>query len=145
MGHTVYITYYNTLGPANLTGASQTLQTQNFGSPPSNSIYYTYIGSPILTTFTYSDLTTSTTTDTILTPTSYSNKQTTLKSVAISLSVTSIANNCFKNCILLTSVTIPTSISSLGISSFESKACGAFIIILFNNWYGFSKKKGWGI
>ena len=71
------------------------------------------------TVFNYSDSTTTTSPDTILSQASYDTTST-LVSVQVGTVVTSIGDACFIFCSSLTSITIPSSVTSLGPSCFLS-------------------------
>jgi len=69
------------------------------------------------TTFTYSNGTTSTSTDITLTSSSYTNTFP-LVSAVVGTVVTSLGGSCFYGCTSLSSVTIPSSVTSLGVLCF---------------------------
>jgi hypothetical protein len=84
------------------------------------------------TVFTYTDNTTTTSSNTILTAASYLNRQTSLKSVSVGTVVTSIGDSCFSNCSNLISITISNSVTSLGNSVFY-ECIGLTSIIIPNS------------
>ena len=71
------------------------------------------------TVFTYQGGTTSTSSNTILTSSSYTSAST-LTRVQVGTIVTSLATACFQNCSILTSITLPSSVTSLGNSCFRN-------------------------
>ena len=121
---------------------------------PSGSSFYYFADAYIITTFTYSDDTESTSYDTTLTKDSYDSTKT-LTSVVIGNGVTSIADACFKDCTSLasvnmddasilqtigdysfsgctslTSITIPSSVTSLGDYAFAE--CRNLESVIYN-------------
>jgi hypothetical protein len=80
-------------------------------------------------TFNFSNGSSTTSTDSTITPASYGDNKSTLTSVVLGTSATIIGNNAFQSCSSLASITIPNSVTSIGNYAFFSCSSLASITI----------------